>query len=376
MNNVFLKQYSVKATVCSLALVAGLGMGMIAEAGSIPANKLPLHTYAIRHVDCYKAPGGTRQGWIDPGDYVIVTQIRSGWAYGSYPTKNGRVSRWFKADDLVNNVGFANQEKHSPQNKVNIYKDSSYRSAIGAVWGQEPITVISNSGDSRQVIYKISGGYKMGWVPSSCCLPLDRPAVNTNGIKGDMNQDGKVDQTDLEIMAQIRVDKISATEVHKIVGDMNGDGNLDIIDFSQLTLLVKENKSVNWDSRINTQLANTNSAAYTSLNSFPKGQCTWYAWGRMKEVTGKSITFKTSSGRHAKYWPKLVNNCTVDNNLTSKCVAVRFTGGGGYGHVVFVEYVDNSNVYYTEDNVNSNTNRKVRKESISNFRSSYTKFIH
>ncbi|MBQ5345542.1 MAG: hypothetical protein J6F33_10155 [Acidaminococcaceae bacterium] len=192
MNNVFLKQYSVKATVCSLALVAGLGMGMIAEAGSIPANKLPLHTYAIRHVDCYKAPGGTRQGWIDPGDYVIVTQIRSGWAYGSYPTKKGRVYRWFKANDLVNNIGFTNQEKHSPQNKVNVYKDSSYRSAIGVIWGQEPITVVSNSADSRQVIYRINGGYKMGWVPSNCCLPLNHTVVNTNGIKGDMNRKRKI----------------------------------------------------------------------------------------------------------------------------------------------------------------------------------------
>ena len=159
----------MKAAVCGLALVASLGLGVIAEAGSIPANKLPLHTYAIRRVDCYKAPGGARKGWIDPGDYVIVTQIRSGWAYGSYPTKNGRVSRWFKANDLVNNVGFANQERFSPKNNTYVYKNPSHQNNIGSFWGNEPITVVSDSGNSRQVIYKINGGYKMGWVPYWDC---------------------------------------------------------------------------------------------------------------------------------------------------------------------------------------------------------------
>ena len=159
----------MKVAVCGMVLVASLGLGMIAEAGSIPTNKLPLHTYAIRHIDCYKAPGGARQGYIDPGDYVIVTQIRSGWAYGSYPTKNGRVSRWFKANDLVNNVGFANQERFSPKNNTYVYKNPSHQNNIGSFWGNEPITVVSDSGNSRQVIYKISGGYKMGWVPYWDC---------------------------------------------------------------------------------------------------------------------------------------------------------------------------------------------------------------
>lgn len=159
----------MKAAVCGLALVASLGLGMIAEAGSIPANKLPLHTYAIRKITCYVSPGGAAKGWIDPGDYVIVTQIRSGWAYGSYPVKNGRIFRWFKADDLINNARFSNQERFSPKNNTYVYKDPSHRTNIGSFWGNEPITVVSDSGNSRQVIYKISGGYKMGWVPYWDC---------------------------------------------------------------------------------------------------------------------------------------------------------------------------------------------------------------
>lgn len=174
----------MKAAVCGLALVASLGLGMIAEAGSIPTNRVPLHTYAVRKVTCYVSPGGAAKGWIDPGDYVIVTQIRGdGWAYGSYPVKNGRTSRWFKANDLVNNVGFANQERKSPQEKVAVYRESSYRNSLGSIWGQEPITVVSNAGDSRQIIYKISGGYKMGWIPSRYIVepvPPVPPVPNNN----------------------------------------------------------------------------------------------------------------------------------------------------------------------------------------------------
>lgn len=69
--------------------------------------------------------------------------------------------------------------------------------------------------------------------------------VKTNGIKGDMNQDGRVDKDDLAIMAQIMIDKIQPTEIHKIVGDINGDGRLDIVDNSNLVLLVSRALPVN-----------------------------------------------------------------------------------------------------------------------------------
>lgn len=179
----------MKAAVCSLTLIASLGLGMIAEAGSIPTNRVPLHTYAVRKVTCYVSPGGAAKGWIDPGDYVIVTQIRGdGWAYGSYPVKNGRTSRWFKANDLVYNVGFTNKENRSPQEKINVFRDTSYRSVLGSIWGKEPITVVSNAGDSRQFIYKISGGYKMGWASAKYVDPPILPSRSISLNVGSLKQ--------------------------------------------------------------------------------------------------------------------------------------------------------------------------------------------
>ena len=154
-----------------LALGLALALGVVAEAGSIPADRVPLQTYAVKKLNCYLQPNGVQKGWIDPGDYVVVTQIRSdGWAYGSYPVGNGRVSRWFRADDLVNNIGFANQERYSPKANTNTYTGPDHSRKFGSFNDNETLLVVSESGESRQFIYKLNnGGYKMAWAPYWDC---------------------------------------------------------------------------------------------------------------------------------------------------------------------------------------------------------------
>ena len=175
-----------------LALGLALAIGVVAEAGSIPTDRVPLQTYAVKKLNCYLQPNGVQKGWIDPGDYVVVTQIRSdGWAYGSYPVGNGRVSRWFRADDLVNNIGFANQERYSPKANTYTYTNPNHNKQFGSFNDNEPILVVSDSGQSRQFIYKLnSGGYKMAWAPYWDCWDarqagkqqVNNNTINTNPI--------------------------------------------------------------------------------------------------------------------------------------------------------------------------------------------------
>ena len=170
-----------------LALGLALALGVVAEAGSIPADRVPLQTYAVKKMNCYLQPNGVQKGWIDPGDYVVVTQIRiDGWAYGSYPVGNGRVSRWFRADDLVNNIGFANQERYSPKANTYTYTNPNHNKQFGSFNDNEPILVVSDSGQSRQFIYKLnSGGYKMAWAPYWDCWDArqaGKQQVNNNVI--------------------------------------------------------------------------------------------------------------------------------------------------------------------------------------------------
>ena len=160
----------MKKALSALVLGMALSAGCVAQAGSIPSYMVPLKTYAVRYMDCYLTAGGDKKGYIDAGDYVIVEKIENGWAYGSYPVGNKRISRWFKADDLVNNVSFVNQERTSPQQNTNTYKTAGYDSVFGSFNNYEPIVVVSDSGEFRQVIYKLNnGGYKMAWVPYWDC---------------------------------------------------------------------------------------------------------------------------------------------------------------------------------------------------------------
>ena len=170
-----------------LALGLAFAFGVVAEAGSIPADRVPLQTYAVKKMNCYLQPNGVQKGWIDPGDYVVVTQIRSdGWAYGSYPGGNGRVSRWFRADDLVNNIGFANQERYSPKANTYTYTGPDHSRKFGSFNDNETLLVVSESGESRQFIYKLNnGGYKMAWAPYWDCWDArqaGKQQVNNNVI--------------------------------------------------------------------------------------------------------------------------------------------------------------------------------------------------
>lgn len=61
---------------------------------------LPIKVTAARKALCYTSVNGAQKGWIDSGDDVEVTQIYGEWAYGNYPTSNGRVSRWFKLAEV------------------------------------------------------------------------------------------------------------------------------------------------------------------------------------------------------------------------------------------------------------------------------------
>ena len=189
-----------------LALGLALALGVVAEAGSIPADRVPLQTYAVKKLNCYLQPNGVQKGWIDPGDYVVVTQIRSdGWAYGSYPVGNGRVSRWFRADDLINNIGFANQERYSPKANTNTYTGPDHSRKFGSFNDNETLLVVSESGESRQFIYKLNnGGYKMAWAPYWDCWDarqagkqqVNNNVINKNPIvKPVQREDKKQEQT-------------------------------------------------------------------------------------------------------------------------------------------------------------------------------------
>lgn len=324
----------MKKKLFGLITLASLLFAMGVEAGQIPTYCVPLQTYAYKKVLCYTGIGGRQQGYIDPGDYVIVEKLYSnGWAYGSYPVKNTRVKRYFKSSDLLANAGFSNQIRYAPTNNTFVYTTTARNKDIGLFGKNEQILVVSSQGDLRQLIYKLNNGsgYKMGWAPYWDCWNADQTVY-------------------------------TATTV-----------------FPEYSTPVNNKDPRNY---VGQQMANiNNSSCYGSGNPFKKSytdkynkyhatNCTWYVWGRVKEVLNKNISFRYSSGRDAGKWRSLVTNAYFNSTLTSGCIAERS------GHVAYVELVDGGYVYWSEANVNSRTDLKIQKTPIQTFKNKGWWYIH
>lgn len=189
-------------------MFAGVMLGVaVAEAGTIPTSSVPLYTYATKKIYCYNSPGGAQKGYIDPGDDITITKVQSnGWVYGNYPTSKGRVSRWFKASDLLADRN-ANYTRYAPKATTTVYRDSSHRSSMGSVNNNETITVVGGIGNSRQIIYKLSNGkgYKMGWFPYWDAWTYEQAFGRNTPVNNNANNSSSS-------LAQVKVNIVSRSE--------------------------------------------------------------------------------------------------------------------------------------------------------------------
>ena len=111
---------------------------------------------------------------------------------------------------------------------------------------------------------------------------------------------------------------------------------------------------------------------------FPEGQCTWYVAGRVQEKLGISLKFTQESGNDAVYWYDRVCNpgITKSNTPRGNSIAV-FGSSGSRGHVVFVEYVEDGYVYFSEANCAPSNNGRfdigedgiLKRQTIAQFES-------
>lgn len=107
-----------------------------------------------------------------------------------------------------------------------------------------------------------------------------------------------------------------------------------------------------------------------SNRSFNKNQCTWYCWNRASYQAGKQLSFNSSA--NAFQWLDAVDqsNCqVVPGKVTPvrNSIAVYSGGSGGYGHVLYIEAVENGRVYFTESNFTSGRDGVYQTVTVSDF---------
>ncbi len=96
------------------------------------------------------------------------------------------------------------------------------------------------------------------------------------------------------------------------------------------------------ESNLGKRLGNFNSYCY---NDGIRGQCVWYVRGRAKEKVGVNTGIRGD----AKTWYAQA----IHKGTALKSDSIACFGGGCYGHVIYIELVENGNVYYTEANANA-----------------------
>ncbi len=233
----------------SLRIKKIIGIGMLGGAllfgGNVEAgvvtNRLPLQCYADHQVNTYNSPGAAkRAGYISANvDLIKITQVRGdGWCYGNYPGAGGkRVSRWFRITDVCADAGYSNRSANVRGNQT-VYRTHSGGATLGSVSNNESVIVVADNGSRAQIVYRLDNGtgYKLGWVPSAAVaksapvsVPTPTPAPDTSS-KGDINGDGKIDGTDVDLSRKI----FFGDAPYNPAADFNNDGQVTAQDLSSV----------------------------------------------------------------------------------------------------------------------------------------------
>lgn len=130
-------------------------------------NRVPIICYTIStgRVSTYRSAGGAYSGYIDgAADQVRILNVYSnGWSKVKYPTARGYKTAYTQSSNLFSNTDFSNSTITIGQRKT-VYRRSNLSQSLGTVYADDKVVVIGTSGNNTQIIYPISGGYKMGWI--------------------------------------------------------------------------------------------------------------------------------------------------------------------------------------------------------------------
>ena len=113
---------------------------------------------------------------------TINTVYTNGYCSVTYPTNSGSHTEYAKVSDFIPNG--VTPYDWSPSSNVTAYIRSDMSTSFGAVFASDSCKVVGKIGETKlQVIYPVSGGYKLGWVtyiPDPGPDPYPHPIIAYN----------------------------------------------------------------------------------------------------------------------------------------------------------------------------------------------------
>jgi len=126
-----------------------------------------MKVYTISTGDSTPAYGSkstsNRIGTIYAADELYVYSISGSWAYLSYPTSSGRKNAYVPLTTITSATA-TSFTSTTARATVTTYRRASIAASLGSISTGDTVLKIAASGSYVQVLYPISGGYKLGWV--------------------------------------------------------------------------------------------------------------------------------------------------------------------------------------------------------------------
>lgn len=161
------KQIRQKISVLlSVVLMIVSGLPLQSVQAETATNRVPITCYTIstENVNTYKSVNGAYSGYICANDKCTIIEVYdNGWLKVKYPVSWGTKTAYAKSSSFFCNTSFATKTTKIGKN-MTVYRKSNLSSTIGTVYGTDSIIVIGYSENNTQILYPISGGYKLGWI--------------------------------------------------------------------------------------------------------------------------------------------------------------------------------------------------------------------
>lgn len=152
-----------------MLFMACIVVNLVPVQAATETNRVPITCYTIPtgRVSTYNLSNGryTYTGYIDGSvDRCVIQQVRSdGYCKVKYPVSRGYRTAYAQSSKFFCNVNFSASTMRLGASKT-VYRRSNLSQSLGTVYGNDNVIVVGTSGNKTQIIYPVSGGYKMGWI--------------------------------------------------------------------------------------------------------------------------------------------------------------------------------------------------------------------
>jgi len=209
---------------------------------------------------------------------------------------------------------------------------SNYSSIIGTLFKGAKVKIID---DEKNGFYHITADGTNGWV-SSKWVSLEKPVDETSSTNSGNDSKNDIDPVNDE--------KIDSKDNSKLKDDLE-KGEIRDTEPSLDNEHYYSDKNLFYRVKL--------SPPFYSDGSLIKGNCTWYAWGRAWEITGKQPNDAGFIGNGYEWWEANKKSGKYKYGAEPRVGAIAvwkagLPNSGGSGHVAVVEKIKDGKIYISE----------------------------